>query len=92
MKVIDQQTDDHVFQVSVKDKGSVFIDGFELSARCLEEQAITEERAEPIHISNAVRDISWTDRKDKDLSIFTDNELFSVGSKVLLEIDKLGND
>jgi|15BtaG_2_1085339.scaffolds.fasta_scaffold00069_21 hypothetical protein len=92
MRVIDQQTDDHVFQVSVKDKGSVFIDGFELSARCLEDQQIVEENATPTHVANAVRDISWTDRKDKDMSVFTDNELFSVGSKVLLEIDKLGNE
>ena len=87
MKVIETNNDDHVFQVTVKNKGIVFVDGFELASRCSEIDGVEEGNAKPQDVAEAVREVGWS---DEDMSMFSHHELFSVGSKVLVAIEDLG--
>ena len=87
MKVIETSNDDHVFQITIKNKGTVFVDGFELASRCSEIPGVEEGDAKPMDIAEAVKDVGWS---DKEMSSFNHHELFSVGSKVLVAIEDLG--
>ena len=87
MKVIETSNDDHVFQITIKNKGTVFVDGFELASRCSEIPGVEDGDAKPTDIAEAVRDVGWS---DTDMSSLNHHELFSVGSKVLVAIEDLG--
>jgi len=89
MRSIDTENDDHVFKVGIKDKGVVFVDGFELASRCSEIDGINEGDASPKDIAKAMSDVAWS---DKDIKTFNHHELFSAGTKVLVAIEKLGNE
>ena len=90
MREITTENDNHVFKIGIKNKGTVVIDGFELASRCSEIQSVVEgNEPQPKDIAEAMRDVSWCE--DGSLSDFTNHELFSAGTKALVEIDKLGN-
>jgi len=87
MKVIETSNDDHVFQVTIKNKGIVFVDGFELASRCSEIPGVDEGNAKPSDVAQAVSEVAWS---ESEMSSFNNHELFSVGSKVLVAIENLG--
>jgi hypothetical protein len=87
MKVIETSNDDHVFQVTVKNKGIIFIDGFELASRCAEIPGVDDGNAKATDIAQAVSDVGWS---ESQMSSFNSHELFSVGSKVLVAIENMG--
>jgi hypothetical protein len=91
MREINTENDDHVFKITVKNKGVIFVDGFELASACSELPSVLD-GGDPNskEIANAMREVSWCEN-DVDCATFTDNELFSVGVKALMEIQHLGN-
>jgi len=91
MKTIDQENDDHVFSIGIKSKGSVFVDGFELSSRCMDIDGMEEGNAKPKDIATAMRDVAWCEN-GTSITDMTDHELFAAGTKALVEMEKLGNE
>ena len=93
MQEITTENDNHVYKIGIKNKGTVFVDGFELASRCAEiDGVLGGDEPKPSDIAAAMRDVAWMEEGDStDCSIFTDHELFSAASKALREIEKLGN-
>jgi len=91
MKEINTDNDDHVFKITVKNKGILYIDGFELASACSELPSV-KEGGDPTadEISEAIKTVCWMDG-ETNLSLFTKHELFAVGTKALMEIQNLGN-
>lgn len=90
MQEINTENDNHVFKIGIKNKGTIFVDGFELASRCSEIQTVIEGKdPNPKDIAIAMRDVAWGESCELDQ--FTDHELFSAGTKALVAIDKLGN-
>ena len=91
MREINTENDDHVFKIGIKNKGTIFVDGFELASACSEfESVVNNEDPTPGELANAMKVVCWCEG-NTELSAFTDHELFSAGTKALLEIQKLGN-
>ena len=91
MREINTENDDHVFKIGIKDKGTIFVDGFELASACSEiESVVNNEDPSPGEVASAMKNVCWCE-DNGELSIFTDHELFAAGTKALLEIEKLGN-
>ena len=91
MREINTENDDHVFKIGIKNKGTIFVDGFELASACSElESIVNKEDPNPGEVANAMKSVCWCEGNG-ELSIFTDHELFAAGTKALLEIEKLGN-
>jgi hypothetical protein len=82
-------SDEHVFSVGVKDKGTVFVDGFELSSRCMDIEGVEDGNASRDDLVSALREVAWADDENA-LGDFSDHELFAVANKVLLHLDALG--
>ena len=91
MQEINTDNDTHVFKIGIKDNGIVFVDGFELVSRCTRIESVADGK-EPStkDIADAMRDIAWCEG-DCKITEFSDDELFSVGCKVLVRIENLGN-
>ena len=91
MREINTDNDNHVFKIGIKNKGTIFVDGFELASACSElESVVNKEDPNPGEVANAMKSVCWCE-DNGELSIFTDHELFAAGTKALLEIEKLGN-
>ena len=91
MREINTDNDNHVFKIGIKNKGTIFVDGFELASACSElESVVNEGDPSPSEVANAMKNVCWCE-DNGELSIFTDHELFAAGTKALLEIEKLGN-
>lgn len=91
MREINLENDDHVFKMKIKNKGFLFVDGFELASSCAEIKSVVE-GGDPTSadIADAIREVGWSE--GCDISEFTNHEVFSAGIKVLEEIEKLGNE
>lgn len=92
MQEINQENDDHQFKIHVKDKGAIYIDGFELISVAAGLKSI-EDGEDPTRqdVIDSVKEVCWCD-EGVEISTFTDHELFAAGTKVLLKIKKLGNE
>lgn len=90
MQEITTENDIHVYKIGIKNKGTVFVDGFELASRCAEiDGVLGGDEPKPSDIADAMREVAWME--DGDMAAFTNHELFSAASKALREIEKLGN-
>ena len=92
MKEINQDTNDHVYNYVTKRKMSIYIDGFELVSVAAELDSVQGDK-DPSRddIIKVTKQLCWFDEGVK-LEDFTDHELFTAGTNVLLEIKKLGNE
>tara|TARA_R110002020_G_scaffold15801_7_gene56414 strand:- start:2663 stop:2941 length:279 start_codon:yes stop_codon:yes gene_type:complete len=91
MREINTENDDHVFKITVKDKGTVFVDGFELASACSELPSV-QDGGDPKsdEIAEAIKTVCWLEG-ETSIDMFTKHELFAVGTKALMEIQHLGN-
>jgi len=90
MPEITIDNDSHVYKITIKKKGAIYVDGFELVSFCSELEGVLEgKEPTPKDTANAVREIAWSE--DCNIEELTNHELFSAGTKALLEIKKLGN-
>ena len=91
MREINTDNDNHVFKIGIKNKGTIFVDGFELASACSElESVVNNQDPKSTELAEAMKQICWCD-EEVDMNIFSTHELFAAGTKALLEIEKLGN-
>ena len=91
MREINTENDNHVFKITVKKKGTIFVDGFELASACSELPSVKEGgEPEATEVAEAIKQVCWLEG-ETSIDIFTNHELFSVGIKALSEIQHLGN-
>ena len=91
MREINTDNDNHVFKIGIKNKGTIFVDGFELASACSELDSVANDGdPTPVELANAMKNVCWCE-ENTELAVFTDHELFSAGTKALLEIQHLGN-
>jgi hypothetical protein len=91
MAKITIEDDDTLFEVSVKNKGSLFVDGFELTGAA--EELGLDANASPSvkQIADLVRKVAWSENIE-DIDALGDLALFAVGSKVMVRMDELGKE
>jgi|18_taG_2_1085343.scaffolds.fasta_scaffold25898_2 hypothetical protein len=92
MREINTENNNHVFKVGIKEKGELFVNGFELTARCAEAEGVMQGADPKVKdIVEAMKEVAWCD-DEGFVDSLSDNELFSAGMTVLVEIESLGND
>jgi hypothetical protein len=89
------EEDDSVFEVPIKDKGSIRLNVFELFAVAEERGwfAVDEKgkprEPSPAEVGPGVRDVAWSPSNDS-LENFTDRELYAVALGVFKRANDLG--